>query len=91
MATKGGKGDKDLFFRELQKCNSQEKWPTVLEFSEIVATFVMQSLRIAYIFVDESVIAFYPCIEIWKISLGQGEQSHSSPCIRILIGILYAF
>ena len=46
---------------------------------------------IAYIFVDESVIAFFPCIEIWKISLGQGEQSHSSPCIRILIGILYAF
>ena len=32
---------------------------------------------------DESVLAFYPCTEIWTISLSRGRQSHSSPCIAV--------
>ena len=51
--------------------------------SEKTFNFVIAIQGVAYILVDESVIAFCPCVEIWKISLDQGEQSHSSLCIGV--------
>ena len=45
---------------------------------------------VADIFVDESVLAFILEWKSGKFALNQGKQPHSSPCIRIFRGILYA-